>query len=296
MRHSPLEIAAITSQRFVKDFEPGIRTRAFIGLVRLGAFHRSGTSLSLTAGRLGSMCGRFTLKTDPKVIASQFKVSSIAILEGRIADLTSPSIPVGQIETDVFQPNFNVAPTHQIPAVVSQNDETLLAAFSWGLVPNWAKDPSIGSRMINARSETAAEKPSFRSALAKRRCIVPADGWYEWQGSPGKKTPFYFSATSDLVLGLAGIYESWKQPDGQVLWSAAILTQEARADFSYIHDRMPVLLTPELQDSWLNSTTSPLNDVLDSAASLDIQAWEVSAAVGNVRNNFADLTTNQTLF
>lgn len=296
MRHSPLEIAAITSQRFVKDFEPGIRTRAFIGLVRLGAFHRSGTALSLTAGRLGNMCGRFTLKTDPKVIASQFKVSSIAILEGRIADLTSPTIPVSQIETDVFQPNFNVAPTHQIPAVVSQNDETLLAAFSWGLVPNWAKDPSIGSRMINARSETAAEKPSFRSALAKRRCIVPADGWYEWQGSPGKKTPFYFSATSDSVLGLAGIYESWKQPDGQVLWSAAILTQEARADFSYIHDRMPVLLTPELKDSWLNSTTSPLSDVLDSAASLDIQAWEVSAAVGNVRNNFADLTTNQTLF
>jgi putative SOS response-associated peptidase YedK len=150
--------------------------------------------------------------------------------------------------------------------------------------------------MINARSETAAEKPSFRSALAKRRCIVPADGWYEWQGSPGKKTPFYFSSTNDSVLGLAGIYETWKQPDGQLLWSAAILTQDARADFSYIHDRMPVLLTPEMQGLWLTSGTSPLNDVLDSAASVDIQAWEVSAAVGNVRNNFADLTTNQTLF
>ena len=284
------------SQRFVKDFEPGIRTRATIGLVRFGAFHRSGISISLTAGRLGNMCGRFTLKTDPKVIASQFKVSSIAILEGRIADLTSPTISVGQIDAEVFQPNFNVAPTHQIPAIVSQDNETLLAAFSWGLVPNWAKDPTIGSRMINARSETAAEKPSFRSALAKRRCIVPADGWYEWQGSPGKKTPFYFSSTNDSVLGLAGIYETWKQPDGQLLWSAAILTQDARADFSYIHDRMPVLLTPEMQGLWLNSATSPLNDVLDSAASVDIQAWEVSAAVGNVRNNFADLTTNQTLF
>jgi putative SOS response-associated peptidase YedK len=242
------------------------------------------------------MCGRFSLKTDPKAIASQFKVGSIAILEGRIADLTSPTIPVSQIETEMFQPNFNVAPTHQIPAIVSQDNETLLAAFSWGLVPNWAKDPTIGSRMINARSETAAEKPSFRSALAKRRCIVPADGWYEWQGSPGKKTPFYFSSTNDSVLGLAGIYETWKQPDGQLLWSAAILTQGARADFSYIHDRMPVLLTPEMQGLWLNSATSPLNDVLDAAASVDIQAWEVSAAVGNVRNNFADLTTNQTLF
>ncbi len=242
------------------------------------------------------MCGRFTLKTDPKVIASQFKVSAIAVLEGRITDLTTPTIPAAQIDSAIFGPNFNVAPTHQIPAVLSQEDETLLAAFTWGLVPTWAKDPAIGARMINARSETAAEKPSFRSALVKRRCIVPADGWYEWQGSPGKKTPYYFSAPNESVLGLAGIYESWKQPDGQLLWSAAILTQEARSDFSYIHDRMPVLVTPELQDLWLKSPTNPLNDVLDGAPSIDIQTWEVSPAVGNVRNNFADLITNQTLF
>jgi putative SOS response-associated peptidase YedK len=242
------------------------------------------------------MCGRFTLKTDPKAIASQFKVSSIAILEGRIADLTAPVLSVDQADNEIFQPNFNVAPTHQIPAIVSRENETQLAAFSWGLVPNWAKDPAIGSRMINARSETAAEKPSFRSALVKRRCIVPADGWYEWQGSPGKKTPFYFSAVNDSVLGLAGIYESWKSPEGQVLWSAAILTQEARPDFSYIHDRMPVLLTPELQRVWLNSPASPLTDALEAAASVEIQAWQVSSAVGNVKNNSEDLTTNQTLF
>jgi putative SOS response-associated peptidase YedK len=219
------------------------------------------------------MCGRFTLKTDPKAIASQFHVSSIAILEGRIADLSSPSSPIEEIESEPFQPNFNVAPTHQIPAIVSQGEETLMAAFSWGLVPGWAKDPAIGSRMINARSETAAEKPSFRTALGKRRCIVPADGWYEWQGSPGKKTPFYFSASNEEVLGLAGIYESWKQPDGQILWSAAILTQQARPDFSFIHDRMPVLLTPDMQQSWLNLPTSPLSDVLDAAASVQLQAW-----------------------
>ena len=242
------------------------------------------------------MCGRFTLKTDPKAIASQFHVSSIAILEGRIADLSSPSSPIEEIESEPFQPNFNVAPTHQIPAIVSQGEETLMAAFSWGLVPGWAKDPAIGSRMINARSETAAEKPSFRTALGKRRCIVPADGWYEWQGSPGKKTPFYFSASNEEVLGLAGIYESWKQPDGQLLWSAAILTQQARPDFSFIHDRMPVLLTPDMQQSWLNLPTSPLSDALDAAASVQLQAWEVSSAVGNVRNNSADLTINQTLF
>ena len=242
------------------------------------------------------MCGRFTLKTDPKVIASQFKVSSIAILEGRIADLTSPTITANQVDAELFHPNFNVAPTHKIPAIVSKDDETLMAAFTWGLVPNWAKDPAIGSRMINARSETAAEKPSFRSALVKRRCIVPADGWYEWQGSPGKKTPFYFSAVNGEVMGLAGIYESWKQPDGQTLWSAAILTQEARSDLSYIHDRMPVLLTQEMQDVWITAATSPLNDVLAASATVPIQAWQVSSAVGNVKNNRADLTTNQTLF
>jgi putative SOS response-associated peptidase YedK len=239
------------------------------------------------------MCGRFTLKTDPRVIASQFQVSSIAILEGRIADLSSPIVE--QIDSNLFYPNFNVAPTHRIPAVVSQGEERLMAAFSWGLVPGWAKDPAIGSRMINARSETAAEKPSFRSALAKRRCIVPADGWYEWQASLGKKTPFYFSASNEKVLGLAGIYESWKQPDGQLLWSAAILTQQARPDFAFIHDRMPVLLTPKMQESWLNSPANPLSEVLDAASSVELQAWEVSSAVGSVRNNSADLITNQTL-
>jgi putative SOS response-associated peptidase YedK len=98
------------------------------------------------------------------------------------------------------------------------------------------------------------------------------------------------------VLGLAGIYESWKQPDGQMIWSAAILTQEARSDFSFIHDRMPVLLTPELQDTWLNSPINPLPEVLGSAPNVEIQAWEVSPAVGNVKNNNAELLTNQTLF
>ena len=241
------------------------------------------------------MCGRFTLNTDPKVIASQFKVDSIAILEGRIADLTYPAEPVDQIDSEPFQPNFNVAPTHRIPAIVSQGEQTLLAAFSWGLVPGWAKDPAIGPRMINARSETASEKPSFRSALVKRRCIVPADGWYEWQGSSGKKTPFYFSAVNDSVLGLAGIYESWTQPDGQTLWTVAILTQQARANFEFIHDRMPVLLNPDLEESWLNAPASPLSEVLDAATSVELQAWQVSSAVGNVRNNSADLITNQTL-
>ena len=114
------------------------------------------------------------------MIAAQFSVSELAILNGAIADLTAPMAKISSVDAIPFRPNYNVAPTHQIPAILQHDDKTTLANFQWGLVPTWSKDPAIGSRMINARSETAAEKPSFRSAIFKRRCIVPADGWYEW--------------------------------------------------------------------------------------------------------------------
>ena len=153
------------------------------------------------------MCGRYTLKTDPKMIAAQFSVSELAILNGAIADLTAPTAKISSIDEIPFRPNYNVAPTHQIPAILQHDDKTTLANFQWGLVPAWSKDPAIGSRMINARSETAAEKPSFRSAIVKRRCIVPADGWYEWHTNAGKKIPHYFSDPSETLLGFAGIYE-----------------------------------------------------------------------------------------
>lgn len=245
------------------------------------------------------MCGRFTLRTDPKLIAAQFNVTALAILSDRLSDLASPIVPIAlgsQLALDSITPNFNVAPTHKIPAVLAMADQNILANFSWGLVPSWAKDPAIGSRMINARSESVAEKPSFRSALKNRRCIVPADGWYEWQTLAGKKHPHYFSAVDDSLLGFAGIYESWKDPTGTTLWTVSILTQQASPEFLQIHDRMPVLVAPELTQTWLSSLYQPLAQILEaSAQSAQIQHWEVSSAVGNVRNNSADLTSNAML-
>jgi putative SOS response-associated peptidase YedK len=237
------------------------------------------------------MCGRFTLKTDPKVIAAQFKVSALAVLDDRISDLSAPVIPITQTALDSIAPNFNVAPTHKVPAVLASGGQMVMANFSWGLIPSWSKDPAIGSRMINARSETVCEKPSFRSALSHRRCIVPADGWYEWHTYAGKKYPHYFSAADDSLLGLAGIYESWKDSTGTLLWTVSILTQQALPEFAQIHDRMPVLVAPHLLQLWLDTTEKPLAQILAaSGQAAKIQEWEVAPSVGNVRNNSAELT------
>jgi putative SOS response-associated peptidase YedK len=243
------------------------------------------------------MCGRFTLKTDPKVIAAQFNVAALAVSAGSLSDLSSPIVPIAsdsQTALDSLKPNFNVAPTHKIPAVLATADQIIMANFSWGLVPSWAKDPAIGSRMINARSETVAEKPSFRSALNHRRCIVPADGWYEWANLAGKKRPHYFSAKDLSLIGFAGIYESWMDPTGNVLWTVSILTQPAKPEFAEVHDRMPVLVATELMQVWLSAENQPLAQILETSAQVaQIQHWEVGPAVGNVRNNSADLTSKQ---
>lgn len=243
------------------------------------------------------MCGRFTLKTDPKLIAVQFNVNAVAVKHEGLSDLSSPIVPIepgSQNALASIKPNFNVSPTHKIPAVLAMADQIVMANFSWGLVPSWAKDPAIGSRMINARSETVAEKPSFRSALNHRRCIVPADGWYEWQNLAGKKRPHYFIAQDDSLIGFAGIYESWNDPMGNVLWTVSILTQPAQPEFAQIHDRMPVLVAPELRQVWLSAQNQPLAQILESSAQVaQIQHWEVGPAVGNVRNNSAELTIKQ---
>jgi putative SOS response-associated peptidase YedK len=245
------------------------------------------------------MCGRYALKTDPKVIAADFNVAQVMLAGKILTDLSHPSAPITQITSEAIQHNFNVAPTHQIPIILEFESKVTMAAFSWGLVPSWSKDPSIGSRMINARSETVMEKPSFRSAIGKRRCIIPADGWYEWQKSgAGKKVPHYFSANDETLIGFAGLYESWKRPDGGLLWSCTILTKEATPDISYVHDRMPVFIHRDLRSEWLQPGPAPLAEVLDRANSAtQLQVWEVGAAVGNVRNNSASLIARaDTLF
>jgi putative SOS response-associated peptidase YedK len=233
------------------------------------------------------MCGRYALKSDPKQIAAQFGVDQ-AVVEGSYLGMFGGStISAEQITAQNLLPSFNIAPTHQIPAIVQTDNQRIMATFQWGLIPSWAKDPSIGSRMINARVETVLEKPSFRSAAAKRHCIIPADGWFEWQTvSKSKKVPHYFSRPDKALLGFAGIYESWKTPDGTELWTCSVITTDASPEFSQIHDRMPLLVPADSTELWLTQGVAAVAELEQHAVpAAELTQWQVGTAVGQVRNN-----------
>lgn len=200
-----------------------------------------------------------------------------------------------------LEANFNVAPTTEVYAVRADEGERSLAAMRWGLVPFWAKDLKVGSRMINARSETVADKPAFRRAFAKRRCLLPADGFYEWQKIEGQKAkqPFLIHRVDEEPLVFAGLYEFWHPkddegndvPDAELVVSCTILTTAANKTIAPVHDRMPVMLAPGVWDDWLD----PASDH-DFVASLMVPAPEslltmypVSTAVNSVRNNGSEL-------
>lgn len=226
------------------------------------------------------MCGRYVSAAPVEDLAKYF----------------SATMPEQALEA-----NFNVAPTTQVYAVRANDGDRSMAAMRWGLVPFWAKDLKIGSRMINARSETAAEKPAFRRAFTKRRCLLPADGFYEWQKIEGQKAkqPFFIHRVDEEPLVFAGLYEFWhpKDADGNevedadVVVSCTILTTAANETMAPVHDRMPVLLPPGVWDDWLD----PASD-LDFVSSLMVPAPEalltmypVSTAVNSVRNNGTEL-------
>lgn len=175
------------------------------------------------------MCGRYTLRADAEAIQLAFNLEEV---DGWTV------------------PRFNIAPTQQV-AVISDSDPKILSFMKWGLAPSWAKDSKIGSRMINARSETAAEKPSFRTAFKRRRCLIPADGYYEWAKQGNRKIPMYIRHAERELFAFAGLWESWKQPDGTWLQTCAILTTEANDKVRPIHHRMAVIIEPEDYDTWL---------------------------------------------
>ncbi len=175
------------------------------------------------------MCGRYTLTVDAESIQLAFNLDSA---EGWL------------------QPRYNIAPTQQV-AVISDRDPKSLSFMKWGLVPSWAKDPKIGNRMINARSETVAEKPSFRTAFKRRRCLIPADGYYEWSRQGKKKAPMYIRHCERDIFAFAGLWESWKSADGSWLNTCAILTTDANERIRPIHHRMTLILEPEDYDLWL---------------------------------------------
>jgi len=211
--------------------------------------------------------------------------------------------------TESLAPDYNVAPTKTVPAVIERpprgepQGEAVrrLVALRWGLVPSWAKNPAIGNRLINARMETVADKPAYRRAFAARRALLPADGYYEWYptqrtNKAGKplKQPFFIRPKDGGILALAGLYELWRNKDradddpDSWLWSATVLTTTAEDAVGHIHDRMPLLVEPKRYGAWLDPSVSDRNSLLAllvPAAPGRLEAYPVSTQVNSVRNN-----------
>jgi putative SOS response-associated peptidase YedK len=193
---------------------------------------------------------------------------------------------VGNIPPAV--PRYNIAPTQPVLAAYLDDDgQRGLTFFQWGLIPSWSKDVSLGAKMINARSETVAEKPAFRNAFKRRRCLIPADGFYEWQKQNGKKQPIYIHGTDGRPFALAGLWEVWQDPEGTRLQTCTILTTTPNELMAAIHDRMPVIIEPEDYATWLEPGQNP-----DTALHLlrpypaeKMAAYPVSTAVNNPRND-----------
>jgi len=215
------------------------------------------------------MCGRFAFYSPAEAAAALFGVSA------------APDV----------QPRYNIAPTQFIAAVRDAGDDGReLVMLRWGLVPFWAKDPSIGNRMINARAETVAEKPAYRAAYKHRRCIVLADGFYEWQKTGDSKTPYYISLASGKPFALAGLWENWNDKQtGDSLQTATLITAAANDFMTPLHHRMPVILEAGTAGEWLAGSTNLLDDV--AAITPPLQAWPVDRRVNNARNEGEELVT-----
>jgi putative SOS response-associated peptidase YedK len=197
--------------------------------------------------------------------------------------------PIDEVACEAAS-NFNVAPSQEILAIFKQNGENWLDKFHWGLVPFWAKDVSIGNKMINARAESVAEKPSFRNAFKKRRCLIPADGFYEWKGEKGEKQPMFISLPDKKPFAFAGLWETWYQKDDQnsVYRSCTIITTRASDSMRNIHHRMPVILKPQVYEPWLdpaNRDAAQLIEILKNEIITEFASHPVSKQVNSTRNN-----------
>lgn len=193
---------------------------------------------------------------------------------------------VGQ-NTTLFQPRYNIAPGQQAPVMVNDGGRSL-KMMQWGLIPSWAKESSIGNRMINARAETLAEKPSFKRLIGKRRCLVLADGFYEWRKEGKGKVPMRFTLRGGGPFSFAGLWDTWKKPDGGELFSFTIITTSANELLKLIHERMPVILDREGEDGWLNpefTDTGKLLSLLMPYPAQMMEAYDVSPLVNSPRND-----------
>lgn len=239
------------------------------------------------------MCGRYTLVTDLTLLAEHFAFAADEMCERAIP------------------PRYNVAPSQDAPVVISfsaggegaaagkaPGDEAAviigadkrMVMMRWGLVPRWAKEEKIGDRMINARAETVAEKPSFKNALKTRRCLIPADGFYEWAAAEGggRKQPMRFTMADGAPFAMAGLWEAWQRPEGGELFSFTIITTEANAALKPYHHRMPVILNPADYEKWLDPMITDADAILPLLAQYPaekMRAYRVSTAVNSPKNN-----------
>jgi len=216
------------------------------------------------------MCGRYTLTSSPEALRALFRYG----------------------EQPNFPPRYNIAPSQPIAIVRLVDGQRQFALVRWGLLPSWVKDPKTFTLLINARGESAAEKPAFRAAMKRRRCLIPADGFYEWQAAGDRKRPFYVRAKSGAPLAFAGLWETWTGPNGEELDTAAIVTTRANKTLSAIYERMPVIMPPEAFDLWLNTNEV---DAATAAALIApapdnlLEAYEISTAVNRTANDNAKL-------
>jgi len=212
------------------------------------------------------MCGRYVITSPPESLRRLFNYG----------------------EQPNFPPRFNVAPTQAVPVVIRENGARRFRLMRWGFLPAWVKDPRKFALVINARAETVLEKPSFRAAMRRRRCLLPADGYYEWQATAGRKRPFFIRRRDGRPIGFAGLFETWAGPNGEEVDTVAIITTAAPADMAALHDRVPATIDPQDFDAWLDG------DAIDAAAAVRLLlvpqpgtfVWhEVSTAVNRVAND-----------
>lgn len=218
------------------------------------------------------MCGRYTLSTSPQDLTEHFGLDGVP---------------------EQLAPRYNIAPSQAVAIVreVAGLGRRLEMA-RWGLIPSWAKDPHIGSRLINARAETLAHKPAFRHALRYQRCLIPADGFYEWKRMNGHKRPYWVGREGRRLFGFAGLWEHWEAPHGEHVESCTIVTTDASALMREIHDRMPAIVRPEHYQRWLDPTqhaSEPVLALLGPYSGSDLIAYPVSRAVNNPRTEAAQL-------
>ena len=217
------------------------------------------------------MCGRFTL-TQPASIAAKFGLDNFA-----------------PVEPEFYTPRFNVAPTQRIVVIPTRDMQREARRMRWGLIPYWAKDSKIGSNLINARAEGIATKPAFRSAFKSRRCLIPADGFYEWERTARGKQPYRIMLSNGELFALAGLWERWRSPEGETIESCCIITCEPNEIAARFHDRMPVIIAPQDYDPWLIGTPEQAQALLRPYPAALMRAYPVSTKVNRPANDTPEL-------